>query len=232
MNKKIILGIGSVAAVLAIGAFTIISGIGLTQTSEIQYMTDGPNYADVTDLTNASKAGVAHVRVVSAGKSYTIPFDNASAVVTARPTGNADKDSKGPQTSTTPAGAAPTGLLKTDYTVEVLDNVRGAGLKKGDQIVVSQLGGTVADRRPDGVLVNKLVANAEHDPLMQVGDEELLFLNRDNASGKFFTTGGGLGRFKVQGNGTLLAVDHDSPIAKIANGKPVAFLKTAVSTSP
>jgi hypothetical protein len=232
MSKKIILGLGSVAAVVAIGAFAISSGIGLTQTSEIQYMTDGPSYADVTDLTNASKAGVAHVRVVSAGKSYTIPFDNASAVVSERPTGNADKDKKGPQTSTTAAGAAPTGLLKTDYTVEVLDNVRGAGFKKGDQIVVSQLGGTVQDRRPDGVTVNKLIANAEHDPLMQVGDEELLFLNRDNASGKFYTTGGGMGRFKVQSNGTLVAVDHDSPIAKVANGKPVGFLKSAVSATP
>ena len=97
---------------------------------------------------------------------------------------------------------------------------------------MSQLGGTVAERRPDGVLVNKLVANTEHDPLMQVGDEDLLFLNRDSASGKFFTTGGGLGRFKVQSNGTLMAVDHDSPIAKIANGKSVGFLKNAVSATP
>jgi hypothetical protein len=229
MNKRFILGLGSVAAVLAIGGAALLNGFGLTQRSEIMYMTDGPSFADVTDLTRASKA-VAHVRILSAGTSYTIPFDRASAVVSARPNGNPDKDKLGQQTSTTPAGAAPSGLMKTDFTVEVLDNLHGGGLKKGDQIVVSQVGGTVATRRPDGVSTNLTVANAEHDPLMQVGDEELLFLNQDAANGKFFTTGGGMGRFKVQSNGTVFAVDHDSPIAKVVNGKPTSFLKGAVQS--
>ena len=226
MNKRIIVGIGSAAAVVVLGAAAVVSGFGITQRTDIEYMTDGPTYADITDLTSASKA-VAHVKILSLGASYTIPFDNAGAVVTARPSGNPDKDKNGALTSTTPAGPTPQGVLKTDVTVEVLDNVRGAGLKNGDHIVVSQLGGTVPTRRPDGVVINNVVANAEHDPLMQVGDEELLFLNRDAANGKFFTTGGGLGRFKVQTNGTLTAVDHGSPIAKIADGKPAAFLKNA-----
>ena len=43
-------------------------------------MTDGPSYADVTDLTKASKA-VAHVRILSAGASYVIPFDKNTTVV-------------------------------------------------------------------------------------------------------------------------------------------------------
>jgi hypothetical protein len=226
MNKRIILGIGSAAAVLVLGAAAVISGFGVTQRTDIEYMTDGPTFADITDLTNASKA-VAHVRILSIGASYTIPFDNAGPVVTARPSGNPEKDKNGALNSSIPAGAAPTGVLKTDVTVEVLDNVRGAGLNRGDHIVVTQLGGTVSTRRPDGVLVNTVVASAEHDPLMQVGDEEVMFLNRDANSGKFFTTGGGLGRFKVQTNGTLAAVDHGSAIAKIADGKPAAFLKNA-----
>jgi hypothetical protein len=227
MNKRIILGLGSVAAVLAIGGAALLSGIAVSQRSEVQYLTDGPSFADVTDLTHASKA-VAHVRVLSVGASYTIPFDRASAVVSGRPTGNADKDKNGQLNSSIPAGPAPTGLLKTDFTVEVLDSVHGAGIKKGDHIVVSQIGGTVSTKRPDGVATNVTVAQAEHDPLMQVGDEELLFLNQDAASGKFFTTGGGAGRFKVQSNGTLVAVDHESPVAKIVNGKPTNFLKNAV----
>jgi hypothetical protein len=228
MNKRLIVGLGSVAALLAIGTASLVSGFGLTQRSEVLYMTDSPNYQDVTDLTKASKA-VAHVRIVSAGASYTIPFDAASTVVSPRPTGNGDKDNNGAQTSAIPAAPDTTkGILKTDFTVEVLDNVRSADLKKGQHIVISQLGGTVSTKRPDGVSANVIVANAEHDALMQVGDEELLFLNHDSQSGKFFTTGGGLGRFKVQSNGTVMAVDHDSAIGRIANGKPASFLKSAV----
>jgi hypothetical protein len=63
---------------------------------------------------------------------------------------------------------------------------------------------------------------------MQVGAEEILFLSQDDTSGKFFTTGGGLGRFIVQSNGTLLAADHESPLARTQNGKPAASLMTAV----
>ena len=61
MNKRVLLGLGSVAAVLAIGGAALLSGIGMTQRSEVLYMTDGPDYKDVTDLTKAS-AAVAHVR--------------------------------------------------------------------------------------------------------------------------------------------------------------------------
>lgn len=226
MNKRLILGIGSVAAVLAIGGAAVLTGLAFTQRSELLYMTDGPTYNDLTDLTKASKA-VAHVRILSAGASYTIPFDNASTVVTNRPSGNPEKDKLGSQTSQAPGGTPSKGILKTDFTVEVLDNMRGIALKKGDHVVITQVGGTVATKRPDGVSTNVTVANAEHDPLMQVGDEEVLFLNQDAASGKFFTTGGGEGRFKVQSNGTVTAVDHESAFAKLVTGKPTTFLKAA-----
>ena len=226
MNKRFLVGLGSVAAVLAIGGAALLSGSILTQRSEVVYMTDGPNYDDLTNLTRASKA-VAHVRIVSEGNSYTIPFDNASAVVTARPTGNPEKDKAGQPLSSIPAGAPHTGILKTDFTVEVLDNLRG-GIKKGDHLVVTQVGGTVATKRPDGVSTSLTVANAEHDPLLQVGDEELLFLNQDAATGKFFTTGGGQGRFKVQSNGQVLALDHESLVGRTMNGKSLGFVTNAV----
>src|SRR5262249_17100246 len=152
--------------VLAIGASTVaMTGFGITERSDVTYMTDGPSFADVTDLTKASQA-VAHVRVVRVGATHTVQFGRSSPGVAPRPSGNADKDKGGAQMSTTPAGSAPTGILKTDSTVEVLDNVRGAGLKKGDHITISQIGGQVATQRPDGRPASLLVANAEHDPLM------------------------------------------------------------------
>jgi hypothetical protein len=112
----------------------------------------------------------------------------------------------------------------------VLDNVRGASVKKGQKIVISQIGGKLAAQGADGAPTTVTVANAEHDPMMQVGDEEMLFLNQDSATGKFFTTGGGQGRFKVQTNGTLSPVDVHSSIARLQTGKPVTSLKSQVQS--
>ena len=159
--------------------------------------------------------------------------DNNTTVVSPRPTDNGPKGQAGQLTSTTPGATnIDKGILKTDFTAEVLDNVHGAGLKKGDHIVISQIGGTITQAQPDGSRANVTVAKAEHDPLLQVGDEEIVFLNQDSATGKFFTTGGGIGRFQVQSNGTVLAVDHDSPLARINNGKPARVLKSAVQAVP
>jgi len=228
-HKRLFLGLGGMVAAIAVSGAALVSGASFSERSEVMYMTDGPTYAELADLTRASSS-VAHVKIVSASKSYYLPFDKASPVVSAPPTDNGGpKDKAREQAPVLPAdGTPPPGVLKTDFTVEIVDNVRGDGLKRGQQVVVSQLGGTVATRRPDGVTEDVLVANPEHDELMQVGSEEILFLSQDAGSGKFFTTGGGLGRFKIQPNGTLLAVDHESPLARTQNGKPAASLLTAV----
>jgi hypothetical protein len=230
MNKRkgLLLGLGSVAAVLAIGGAALISGFGVTYQSEALYMTDGPNYQDLQDLTRASNA-VAHVRIISAGKSYLVPFDAAVTNVAPPRKDDSAKGKLGNPTSGTQAkGLVQNGILQTDYTAEVLDNVRGPGIKKGQQIVISQIGGKLASQGADGSVKEIVVANAEHDPVMQVGDEEMLFLNQDSANGKFFTTGGGQGRFKVQSNGTISAVDAHSNLARLQTGKQVASLKNAV----
>ena len=90
-------------------------------------------------------------------------------------------------------------------------------------IVVTQLGGTED---------NRAVINTEHDALMQVGAQELLFLRKDARSGKFFTTGGGQGRFTVHSNGLLTPVDTHSDIARLATGKPVNFVTGAAKAAP
>jgi hypothetical protein len=230
-TRRLLLGLGSVAIVLTIGGAALANGIGITQRSEVEYMTDGPVFADVAELTKASR-GVAHVRVLSASESYLVPFDKASAVVSAPPSDGGAKDKARDEARAIPGIGDPSdGVLKTDFTVEVLDDVSGRGPKKGEKVVVSQLGGTLATKRPDGVSEDVIVANAEHDGLMQVGTEEIVFLSQDPSSGKFFTTGGGLGRFSIQSNGTVLAVDHDSPLARAQNGKPIDSLKKAVQSS-
>jgi hypothetical protein len=232
IRKGLLLGLGSVAAVLAIGGAALATGIGVSQQTEETYMTDGPDFQDVQELTVASHA-VAHVRFLSAGQSYLVPFDQAVTSVAPARKDDSAKGKLGSPTSATPAvGQLQNGILKTDFTVEVLDNVRGTSLKKGQHITVSQIGGKLAAQGADGKPTTVTVANAEHDPIMQVGDEELLFLNQDSASGKFFTTGGGQGRFKVQTNGTLSPVDVHSSLARLQTGKPVSSLKSAVQAVP
>jgi len=231
-RKGLLLGLGSAAAVLAIGGAALVTGIGVTRQSEELYMTDGPAFNDVFDLTKASGA-VAHVRIISAGKSYLVPFDAASTVVAPARVDTGNKGKLGSPTSATPAiGELETGILKTDYTAEVLDSVRGTSVKKGQHIVVTQIGGKLAALGGDGKPTTITVANVEHDPMMQVGDEEMLFLNQDSATGKFFTTGGGQGRFKVQSNGTLSPVDVHSDLGRIQTGKPLSALKSAVQAVP
>lgn len=229
-TKRIIIGLGSVAAVLAIGSAALLNGSLITQRDEAVYMTDGPTFADVADLTKASKA-VAHVRILSAGQSYVVPFDNATTVVSPRPTDNGPKGQAGPQLSSIPGATnIDKGIVKTDFTAEVLDNVRGGALKKGDRITLSQIGGTITRPQPNGGRTSIVAAQAEHDPLLKVGDEEFVFLNQDTTTGKYFTTGGGVGRFKVQGNGSVVAVDHDSPLARQINGRPANQLKSTVQS--
>lgn len=208
------LGLGTGALGLVISGLVLVSGISMQ--SESTYLTDGPSYADVNDLTAASQA-VAQVKIVSADKPYVVAFD--APVVTVAPA-HTDADKKAQAVSAVPlAKHQETGILHTDFTVEVLDNIRGSSIKKGDRLVVTQLGGT----QQDGV-----IASAEHDRLMQVGDQEVLFLRHDATSGKYFTTGGGQGRFKVESNGTLSPIDSHSALARLQTGKPVSFLKNSV----
>jgi len=217
MKRKIT--IFSMAGVAVLAASAILTGTA-TFRGEGIYMTDGPAYADVADLTKASNA-VAQVKIVGKAKTYRVPFDKAQVVVSQRDT-SGDKGKEQPQSGTTGVDLKQAGLLHTDFTVEVVDSVRGS-LKKGERITVTQLGGTED---------NGAVINTEHDSLMQVGAQEVMFLKKDAQSGKFFTTGGGQGRFTVQTNGTVSPVDAHSAIARLATGKPASFVTGAAKAAP
>ena len=59
----------SLAGVAALVASAVLTG-SVSLRSEGVYMTDGPSYSDLTDLTKASQA-VAQVKVVSAARAAT-----------------------------------------------------------------------------------------------------------------------------------------------------------------
>jgi tRNA(Phe) wybutosine-synthesizing methylase Tyw3 len=71
----------------------------------------------------------------------------------------------------------------------------------------------------------------EHDPLLKVGDQEILFLQRDTQTGKFFATGGGQGRFEVTERGAVTARNQESPVGQAHHGKRVEQLTEAVQAA-
>jgi len=95
----------------------VLSGSVITHRDEAVHLTDGQSYADAADLTRASKA-MAHMHIVSAGRPYLIPFDDASTVVSPRPADNGPKGQAGAQLSSI-RGATniDKGILKTDFTL-------------------------------------------------------------------------------------------------------------------
>lgn len=184
------------------------------------YFADGPSYNTVSELTNASQS-VAHVRVVAVGASYRVPFD-APVVHVAPHEASGAKAGVPPPPPSSKSRPPQLGLLRTDATVEVVEPIKSSSFRTGDRIVVSQLGGT----DEHGAKIS-----TEHDPLLRIGEQEILFLSAPAGSSKFATTGGGQGRFKLINNGLTAAVDDSTPIARQHNGKPADFLKSVVRQS-
>ena len=80
---------------------------------------------------------------------------------------------------------------------EIFWNPHNEALKSGSKIVIHQEGG----------LVNGVLYQADDDPLLQVGEETILFLHQ-YAPGQFFVQGGPSGRFKVS-NGAVTPISSD-----------------------
>jgi hypothetical protein len=119
----------------------------------------------------------------------------------------------------------PNGIPVTDFTVEITSVLNGK-LAKGAHITVSQAGGQIELPNPPGskapTLVRTLVA--EHDPLMTVGSEQVMFVAQ-NGDGSYRVAGGPDGRFKLDARRTLQPVDEGSPVGKTHKGDTVEGLQ-------
>src|SRR5205814_3166209 len=135
------------------------------------------------------------------GSSYTVPFDPAQATHDPLPGSRPGGPPKGAEDGADPAA----GLVFTGVTIEIEEVIHGDSLKPGERVTLALLGGQRADGNP--VVV-------EHDPLPQVGDREVVFLQRDPASGNFFATGGGQGRFRLTGRDQLQAIDGEHQVGR------------------
>jgi len=89
------------------------------------------------------------------------------------------------------------GVIVTDSTISVLRVLRGRDAGPGQEIPVTQMGGTA----PSGDQVSD-----PEDPFLQVGNTEVFFLVKDS-DGRYSAVGGPQGRFTVTSNGLLQPVD-------------------------
>jgi hypothetical protein len=189
------------------------------------YMTTGPEYPTLVELTKAS-AVVVRARVVDAGQTRTVASDPAQ-LVTDPPPQNLPRAKQEAIAQGTPEPVdveqrrEDRGTLMTDTTVEVLEVIYGSGPRVGQRLTVVQLGGT--DRTGQHV-------EAEHNPLLKRSEEEILFLKRNPTSGKYFPTGSGQGRYKVAGRDRVESVNPDSRVGRAHNGNSVAAFTAAIQT--
>ncbi len=180
--------------------------------------------ADFHELTTRSDA-VVFAKVVTASPSYVIPLLPAVTVIAVPPSLTGPKATALPRATPANAGfalppGANDGLVKTDFTVQVLNVLRGNNVQQGQQLTVAQLGGT----DPQGNQVQ-----LQGDPLFQIGDTEVLFLKRSPVTGKYVTVGDSQGRYAVDASGSVRAKDAaEFAYTGAYSGKTVKELAAAV----
>lgn len=189
-------------------------------------------YSCCTDFRSLTKRSVIVVRarVTAMSPSYFLPPDRPVFVKDPPPQLPPDKATAvaldPPPTvdanATPPADPNP-GLLVTDATVQVVQTLRGS-VQPGQTLTVEQVGGT----DPQG---QQWVDEA--NPLLQVGQEEILFLMpTPTANGKYATIGGPQGRFSITSTGL---VQSRAPATwgylKAYNGLTADALKVAVTAA-
>jgi hypothetical protein len=118
----------------------------------------------------------------------------------------------------------PKGIPVTDFSVQ-LTQVLDGKLAPGATITVSQPGGEIKMPPPAGsqapTLVRTLVA--EHDPLLQVGEEQVLFLQQEG-NGAFHITSGPDGRFGLDARRALKPLDETTPVGASQKGQTLQEL--------
>lgn len=232
MKPTRVLGPLAAATVIAVGVFalqrtyTMPRGAYRTNTSHQLSWYDATYFCctNFTGLTKGAKVVVVS-RVTKALPSYVVPND-PPVVVTAPPphlTGpkaTMIANAPTPLPNATPAVHMDDGTVMTDFTIEVLAVLRGTGIQLGQQLTVAQTGGT--DGQGNQVLM-------QGDPLLRVGDQEILFLQQSPVNGKYYTVGGPQGRFAVSAAGTVQPKDPEEFAYTAAySGKTVQDLTAAI----
>jgi hypothetical protein len=230
------------AGALALAALVSLSQIGAPDYSdmaanrEVEMHTARLPAASLNDLTKQSDAVVVG-RVVASGNVHFIQAEGQKPLGL-QPDARLASISKSKDAAKLAAPARnndgiltpPTGIPVTDFRIQVSQVLHGK-ITAGSTIMVSQPGGTITLPQPAGskapALVRTLVA--EHDPLMIVGAQQVLFLQKAS-DGSFHVTSGPDGRFSLDARGTLKPIDETAPVGASQKGQTLQQLQSKVTT--
>ncbi len=189
------------------------------QASTVHVLARYESFPSLSDITRSSDA-VVQVKVIANLGSRRIPLDPPVENNAPPPTPNAiaaQKLTQVPTAAPATPGPTPTDVepLETTYLVQVKSVLHGH-VQPGDQLRIVQRGG----RDTQGTEV------VEGNPLLVVGDQEIMFLSTGDG-GTYFIRGGPEGRFGVIG-GTVVARGPDTPVGKDYDHRPLASFVSAV----
>ncbi|MDQ3810561.1 MAG: hypothetical protein M3336_09745 [Chloroflexota bacterium] len=235
-------------ALLGMGALALVATVGLSQVGRPDYSGLAANQdvvmhvaytpmKDLGELTRKSDAAVIG-RVVARGATRLIKPDRQQpqAFVPQAPLEGLSREkleglnnapaapARSRENIITPEGGIPV----TQFTVEVTRPLQGS-LSKGNKITLNQVGGEISIPLGPGAPTLKRTIFADHDPLLVVGQEQVLFLSRAG-DGTFSITGGPDGRFNIDARRTLQPVDHGSLIGNSLKGVTIDSLEARVRT--
>lgn len=111
--------------------------------------------------------------------------------------------------------------LVTDFTARVITPVKEVGIGSGDTIVITVHGGH--DAYGSGTEMGS--------PLPRIGDDEVVFLVRNQLDASKFTFINPQGRFQVTSAGTVDALDTTNPVGKKYDHATVGQLESAVQAA-
>jgi hypothetical protein len=230
------------AGALALATLVSLSQIGapnysdLAATQEVEMHTSRLPVANLDELAKKSDAVVVG-RVVASGAVHFIQADGQKPQPVQPDARLAGLD-KAKEAARIPAAprsndgilTPPRGIPVTDFNVEITQVLNGK-LARGSKITVSQPGGEIQLPNPSGSTAPTLVRTlvAEHDPLMVVGQEHVLFLQR-SSDGTFHVTGGPDGRFNLDARRTLKPIDEGTPLGASQKGQTLDSLQKNLNT--
>jgi len=239
--------LGRRGRILAIGAMALMAIVPLSQVvgapdysdlaanREVEFHTARLPIQDLSELSNKSDAAVVG-RVVSKGEVRFIkpdvqqpraftPSGPPSDLPKNKVAGLTDK-AEAPSRNQPDVITPPAGIPVTQFTVEVTRSLQG-DLKVGQRITLEQAGGEISMVLGGTAPTLKRTIVAEHDPLMVVGQEQVLFLTKGN-NNAFVVTGGPDGRFSLDARRALQPVDEGSPVGKASKGEALESFATHV----
>lgn len=114
----------------------------------------------------------------------------------------------------------PPGRLWTDYSLTVLEVVTGGGVKPGDVLRYTQIGGMWEGR----------AHQAENDPLVREGQRYLFFLEHDREQDNY--TAQPFAKFEINSDGALSVPDKIwlyLPVVEELEGRPTGEAKASIA---